>query len=61
MKEGFMKNMADFLLHFDEYGRGIPVMKNKWAEVEKDKNVYFNCSPWGMEGTYRWYVYKSRL
>lgn len=34
MKENFMKNVADFLLHFDEYGKDIPVMKNKWAEVQ---------------------------
>lgn len=46
MKENFMKNVADFLLHFDEYGKDIPVMKNKWAEVQKYNNVYLNCNPW---------------
>lgn len=34
-----------FLLHFDEYGKGIPVTKNKQAEVEKDKNIYLNYNP----------------
>lgn len=39
MKEGRLhEEIGRFLLHFDEYGKGIPLMKNKWAQVEKDKN-----------------------
>lgn len=37
MKEGFMKKLADFCFILMNIEKAF-LMKNKWAQVEKDKN-----------------------